>query len=70
MKFFKQQHINPVAIIHRETHLIKEHYSFIECKSLNGALYCYGKYQPTPESVTYHYRIKYIPTKKQLLQLQ
>jgi hypothetical protein len=69
MKFFRKQHINPIAIIQREKHLINEHYSFIECKSLNGGLYCYGKYQPTPESVTYHYRIKYIPTNRPVVTL-
>ena len=59
MKYFKKQHINPIAIIKIEAHLIKEHYSFIECKSLNGGLYCYGSFQPTQESNLYHYRIKY-----------
>ena len=69
MKFFRKQHINPIAIIHRETRLIKEHYSFIECKSLNGGLYCYGRFQPTPDSLTYHYRIKYVPTKRPIVTL-
>jgi hypothetical protein len=64
MQYFKKQQFNRAAIIQREAHLIKEHYSFIECKSLNGGLYCYGIYQPTPESDIYHYRIKYIPASR------
>lgn len=54
--------MNPLMLIKREVHLIKRHYNFIECKIIKSTLYCYGSYQPTPESIVYHYRIKYTAT--------
>lgn len=69
MNYFKKQHINPIAIAFREAKLIKEHYSFLECKVQNGGLYCYGKYQPSDESNTYLYRIKYIPDNRPVVKV-
>ncbi len=70
MKFFKTQHINPIAIIQREIHLIKKHYAFIECKFRNGGLYCFGNFQPTPESDIYQYKITYLPTNRPVVTLK
>ena len=64
MSYFKKQNINPIIFAYREAKLVKEHYSFLECKIQNRGLYCYGSYQPTEYSRTYHYRIKYIPTSR------
>ncbi|MPM27564.1 hypothetical protein SDC9_74076 [bioreactor metagenome] len=64
MKYYTKQHINPIAIALREEKLVKNHYSFIECKIQKGGLYCYGKYQPTDDSKIYHYRIRYMPTSR------
>lgn len=69
MNYIKKHHINTNAIIQREAYLINENYSFIQCKSLNGFLYCYGYFQPTSESTVYHYRIKYRPTSSPIVTL-
>jgi len=63
MKFQKKNSVNPISILGREKSLIKKNYEMIECKIQNGSLYCYGSYQPTENSITYSYRIKYDPTK-------
>ncbi|NEN24496.1 hypothetical protein G3O08_13385 [Cryomorpha ignava] len=62
MSFFKKKYINPLVIAHREMKLLNANYSFLECKIQNSVLYCYGSIQPTEESITYDYRIRYIPS--------
>jgi len=69
MKYYKKPPINPIIIVQREANLIKKYYEFIDCKVQNGVLYCYGNYKPTPESIEYHYRIKYIPSNRPVVKL-
>lgn len=64
MKYFSRPKKNPVAIVGIEKALIDKHYKFIDCKVQGGILFCDGSYQPTEESITYHYRIKYAPHSK------
>lgn len=61
MAFHKKYRPNPIAIVNVEKKLIEKHYDFLNCKIINGILYCYGIYQPTEDSITYSYRIKYAP---------
>jgi hypothetical protein len=61
MAFHKSKKTNPLAIIGAEKSLLNRHYKFINFKIKNGVLYCYGSFQPTTESDTYSYRIKYKP---------
>lgn len=64
MKYFKKQQVNPVAVVGMEKSLIERNYKFIDCKVNGSVLFCYGYYQPTEESITYQYRIKYAPPSK------
>jgi len=67
MAFHKKFRPNPIAIVNVEKKLIEKHYDFIDCKINNGNLYCYGNYQPTAESISYSYRIKYAPLSKPIV---
>lgn len=58
-KFQKTNKITPISILAKEKALIGQNYSMIECKIMNNTLYCYGTCQPTENSITYNYRIKY-----------
>lgn len=58
-KFQKKNIVNPMSVIGREKSLILKNYSMIECKIINGILYCYGTCQPSENSIVYSYRIKY-----------
>lgn len=64
MAYYKKYRPNPIVIVNIEKKLIQKHYDFLDCKIINGILYCYGKYQPTEESITYSYRVKYAPSTK------
>jgi hypothetical protein len=70
MAFHKKYRPNPIAVINIEKKLIENHYDFLECKINRGTLYCYGNYQPTEESITYSYRIKYAPFNKPVVTVQ
>lgn len=70
MKYFKKSKINPFAVISIEKSLIKKHYNFINCNVQRGALFCYGQFQPTEESITYQYRIKYAPPSKPVVHVK
>lgn len=61
MVYYKKYRPNPIAIVNIEKRLIEKHYDFLDCMIKDGILYCYGSYQPTEESNTYSYRIKYAP---------
>lgn len=64
MAFHKKYRPNPIALVNVEKRLIEKHYDFLDCKINKGVLYCYGICQPTEESITYSYRIKYAPLSK------
>ena len=64
MAFHKKGRSKPIQVVSFEKSLIKKYYDFIECKIERSILYCDGKYQPTEESITYSYRIKYAPLGK------
>lgn len=63
MAFYKKYTPNPYVIVNYEKKLIEKHFDFLTCKIDKGVLYCYGDYQPTKESISYSYRIKYDPLK-------
>jgi hypothetical protein len=64
MAFHNKYRPNTIVIVNVEKKLIEKHYDFLDCKIKKGILYCYGNYQPTEESITYSYRIKYTPLSK------
>lgn len=64
MAFHKKYRPNPIVIVNVEKKLVEKHYDFLDCKINNSILYCYGKYKPTEESITYYYKIKYAPLSK------
>lgn len=63
MKYLPKKSLNPRAVVNREKSLIQKHYDHITCSISRGVLICNGEYQPTSESPTYHYMIKYSPPK-------
>lgn len=50
-----------MVISKRESAFIKTNYDFIDIETKGSLMFCYGKYQPTPYSPIYKFRIKYNP---------
>lgn len=48
-------------VIFLEKKLLKRHYPFLKFAVRNGSLFCYGYFQPSEFSITYHYRIEWKP---------
>lgn len=46
-----------------EKQLLQKHYDFLKVRVSNGAIYCYGYFKPSEYSVTYYYKIRFIPEK-------
>lgn len=59
MLYHKKFIPKPIITITAEKLLIEKHFDFIRCKVQNETLYCFGKYQPTSESLMYSYKIEY-----------
>lgn len=66
-KFYKKQKKNYIAVIGIEKSLIKKHYDFLTVKQNGSTLFCYGEYQPTKNSRTYKFRIKYSPPNRPVI---
>lgn len=44
-----------------ERKLLKKHFPFLRFQIRDGKLFCYGYFQPSEFSITYHYRIEWEP---------
>lgn len=62
--FIPTTRLNPAHLLQLEKALLEKHYGFLTVSIKGGVLLAEGYCQPTPQSVTYYYKVRYDPNKE------
>ena len=61
--YIPKRRLNNSHRLQLEKRLLEKHYTFLTCRIIGGVLFVYGSCRPGEYSITYAYKLKFVPGK-------